>query len=158
MLPTSLVGLAWADDLRARVLAAPRRAQGRARALVRAALARMALLSLPVHAAPMAAAPLLVPLLFPAQGQEPVYVVAFLLPLGAVRLVASPVAFLVAWRGWLGWSVLLQGLLCAAALIAAGAGAWWGGVVGVAVLYAALASLVYAAYIVLGLRAVRAGA
>ncbi len=156
MLPTSLVGLAWADDLRARVLASA--AQGRARAVVQAALARMALLSLPVHAALMAATPLAVPALFPAQGQELVYVVAFLLPLGAVRLVASPVAFLAAWRGWLGWSLLLQGLLCAVALVAAVAGVWWGGVVGVAALYAALASLVYAAYIVLALRAVRPGA
>lgn len=152
MLPTSLLGLAWADDLRARVVA------GAGRAAVAAALVRMALLSLPVHAALMALAPAVVPWLFAAQGQDLVWVVLALAPLGAVRLVASPVAFLPAWRGWLGTSVLLQALLCAAALGAAVAGYWWRGVVGVAVLYAAAASLVYAAYIALALRAVRPAA
>lgn len=152
MLPTSLVGLAWADDLRARVVA------GAGRAVVAAALVRMALLSLLVHAALMALAPAVVPWLFAAQGQELVWVVLFLLPLGAVRLVASPVAFAAAWRGWLGASVLLQCLLCAAALGAAVAGYWWGGVVGVAALYAVAAAPVYAAYIALALRAVRPAA
>src|SRR5690606_3162434 len=61
MLPTSLVGLAWTDDLRARVVA------GAGRAALAAALARMALLSLPVHVALMALAPTVVPWLFPAQ-------------------------------------------------------------------------------------------
>lgn len=156
MLPTSLLGLAWADSLRARVIAADTAQQ--VRRTVRAALLRLALLSLPLHAALLVAAPQVVPWFFPALGQELVLVVCFLLPLGAVRLVANPVTFIPAWRGWLGTSVLLQALLCAAALAAATAGLWWGGVVGVAVLYAGAGALVYGVQIALALWLTRAQA
>lgn len=153
MLPTSLVGLAWADGLRARVVASGARDQ--ARAVVTAALRRMAGVSLPMHLAGALAAWWLLPWLFPAQGRELAMVVLILLPLGAVRMVASPVAFLPAWRGWLGWSLLGQCLLFTAAFGAALAGARWGAE-GVATAYAAAAICVYMGYIVCALRAVRA--
>src|SRR5690606_3122134 len=74
MLPTSLLGLAWADALRSRVVASA--ARGQAPGVVRGALVRLALLSVPVHLALLAAAPLAIPWLFPAQGPELVWVVA----------------------------------------------------------------------------------
>ena len=153
MLPTSLVGLAWADGLRAQVVASGSRDQ--AQAVVTAALRRMAGVSLPMHLAGAMAAWWLLPWLFPAQGRELAAVVLLLLPLGAVRMVASPVAFLPAWRGWLGWSLLGQCLLFTAAFGAALAGARWGAE-GVAMAYAAAAVCVYMGYIVCALRAVRA--
>ena len=153
MLPTSLVGLAWADGLRARVVASSARAQ--ARAVVVAALRRMAALSAGMHLAGALAAWLALPWLFPAQGRELAVVVLLLLPLGAVRMVASPVAFLPAWRGWLGLSLLGQCLLFGAALGAAVLGVRHGGVPGAAAAYAVSAACVYAGYIVCALRAVR---
>jgi len=153
MLPTSLVGLAWADGLRAQFVASG--ARGEAQAVVKAALRRMAGASLPMHLAGAMAAWWLLPWLFPAQGRELATVVLFLLPLGAVRMVASPVAFLPAWRGWLGLSLLGQCLLFTAAFGAALAGERWGAE-GVATAYAAAAICVYMGYIVCALRAVRA--
>ena len=153
MLPTSLVGLAWADGLRAQVVASGSRAQ--ARTVVTAALRRMAGVSLPMHLAGALAAWLLLPSLFPAQGRELAMVVLTLLPLGAIRMVASPVAFLPAWRGWLGLSLLGQCLLFTAAFGAVLASARWGAE-GVATAYAVAAACVYVGYIVCALRAVRA--
>lgn len=152
MLPTSLVGPAWADSLRARVVAQ----RSRASALVQAALRRMAGLSAGLHLAGGFVAWLALPWVFPAHGGELLAVVLLLLPLGAVRLVASPVAFTLAWRGWLGLSLLGQGLLFGAALGAAAVGIRLAGVAGVAAVYAATAACVYAGYIVCALRAVRA--
>jgi hypothetical protein len=152
MLPTSLVGLAWADGLRAQVVASGSRAQ--AREVVTAALRRMAGVSISMHLVGALAAWLLLPWLFPTLGHELALVVLLLLPLGTVRMVASPVAFLPAWRGWLGLSLLGQCLLFAAALGAALVGLRWGAA-GVATAYAAAATCIYVGYLVCALRAVR---
>lgn len=154
MLPTSLVGLAWADSLRSRVIAHSSRAA--ARALVVDALRRMAVWSAGMHLVGAWATWWVLPLLFPQQGSVLVAVVLLLLPLGAVRMVASPMAFLLAWRGWLGLSLLGQCLLFGAALGAAVIGGWYAGVSGVAAIYAVAAACVYVGYIWWGLRAVRA--
>ena len=93
--------------------------------------------------------------MFPAQGSVLVHMVMWLLPLGVVRLVASPLAFMLPWRGWLGLSLVGQCLLFACALLSV----WWvfpqGGLVGVAMAYACSAAVVYLGYIVTAMRAAR---
>ncbi|QNP47995.1 polysaccharide biosynthesis protein [Diaphorobacter aerolatus] len=153
MLPTSVFGLALADRLRARVVAL-----GRTRelpALVRLAIKRMTGLSLMVHAIGAIAVPWVLPWLFPAQGPVLVTMVLLLLPLGAIRLVASPLAFTLPWRGWLGWSLIGQCLLFACALLSVVLGLPVAGLGGVAAAYAISASLVYLAYLLASLKAIR---
>ena len=153
MLPTSLFGLALADRLRSRVVA-----QGAGTgliALLRQAIKRMAALSLGAHVVAALLVPLLLPLVFPQQGAVLVQMVMCLLPLGMIRLVASPLAFMLPWRGWLGLSLLGQCLLFACALL-------WvvlvfpiSGLIGVAMAYAISAAGVYLGYIVMAWAAAR---
>ncbi|MPN28010.1 hypothetical protein SDC9_175444 [bioreactor metagenome] len=154
MLPTSLFGLALADRLRSRVVAF---SLGSAlMALVGQAIRRMAGLSLGVHAVAAISVPLVLPLLFAAQGSVLVHMVMWLLPLGAIRLVASPLAFMLPWRGWWGASLMGQCLLFACALLSVLLVFPINGLVGVAIAYAASASVVYLGYVVMARRAARA--
>lgn len=153
MLPTSVFGLAMADRLRARAVAI-----GRTPALLpamRLALRRMTGLSIVTHAITALGVVLFLQHMFPAQGRELVTVVLFLLPLGAIRFVASPLAFVLPWRGWLGWSIAGQCLLFACALLSVLAGFPAAGLGGVATAYAVSASFVYLGYVCVTLRAVR---
>ncbi|MBF5003274.1 hypothetical protein [Diaphorobacter caeni] len=145
MLPTSLFGLALADRLRSRVVA-----QGIGSgltALLRQAVQRMMALSLGAHVIAALLVPLLLPLVFPQQGEVLVSMVMWLLPLGMVRLVASPLAFMLPWRGWLGLSLLGQCLLFACALLSVVLVFPISGLNGVAVAYAISAVGVYLGYI-----------
>lgn len=91
MLPTSVFGLALADRLRARVVSTG--LTPALRAVVHQAIRRMSGLSLVVHGVAALGAWWLLPFVFPAQGSALVTAVLVLLPLGAIRFVASPLAF-----------------------------------------------------------------
>ncbi|MBK6867861.1 MAG: hypothetical protein IPG98_08045 [Burkholderiales bacterium] len=155
MLPTSLFAPALADALRARVVAG--RTRGAARALVARVLPGMAGASVAVHALAWVVLPVLCAWFFAPQGRELVQAARLLLWLGALRLLISPLAFLLAWRGWVGLNLLGQSLLFAAALGAA----WWGvprgGVPAVAGGYALAAAGVYLGYLWASWRALQAG-
>lgn len=153
MLPTSVFGLAMADRLRARVVAVGRGAM--LLPMMRQSIRRMAGLSLATHAVAALGALALLSWVFPAQGPALVTVVLWLLPLGMVRFVASPLAFLLPWRGWLGLSLLGQCLLFACALLSVLAGFPLAGLDGVATVYAVSASFVYLGYVYAALKAVR---
>ena len=154
MLPTSLFGLALADRLRSRVVALSSNAD--LMALLRQAIKRMAGLSLAAHALAAVCVPLLLPLVFPSQGSVLVQMVMWLLPLGVIRLVASPLAFMLPWRGWLGWSLIGQCLLFACALLSVLLVFPISGLIGVAVAYAISAAGVYLGYLVMAWAAARA--
>ena len=154
MLPTSLFGLALADRLRSRVVALSSNAD--LMALLRQAIKRMAGLSLAAHALAAVCVPLLLPLVFPSQGAVLVQMVMWLLPLGVIRLVASPLAFMLPWRGWLGWSLIGQCLLFACALLSVLLVFPISGLIGVAVAYAISAAGVYLGYLVMAWAAARA--
>ena len=153
MLPTSVFGLALADRLRARVVST-----GLTPALctvVHQAIRRMSGLSLVVHGVAALGAWWLLPFVFPAQGSALVTAVLVLLPLGAIRFVASPLAFVLPWRGWLGLSLIGQCLLFACALCSVLLGFPSGGLMGVAAAYAISAAIVYLGYVYVVLAAVR---
>lgn len=154
MLPTSLFGLALADRLRSRVVALSSNAD--VMALLRQAIQRMVGLSLGAHALAAVGVPLLLPLVFPQQGQVLVLMVMCLLPLGVIRLVASPLAFMLPWRGWLGLSLIGQCLLFACALLSVLLVFPISGLPGVAVAYAISAACVYLGYIFVAWAAARA--
>lgn len=155
MLPTSLFAPALTDSLRARVVAG--RTRSAARALVARALPWMAVASVGVHALAWVLLPTLCAWFFAPQGPELVQAARLLLWLGVLRLLVSPLAFLLAWRGWVGLNLLGQSLLFAAALGAA----WWGvprgGVPAVAGGYALAAAGVYLGYLWTNWRAVQGG-
>ncbi len=153
MLPTSLLGPALADALRARVVAARTRAA--ARALVARVLPWMARGSLALHALAWALVPLLCAWFFAPQGPALAQAARVLLGLGALRLAISPLTFLLAWRGWVGLNLLGQALLFLAALAAAGWGARRGGVPAVAWSYTLAAAAIYLGYLWASLRALR---
>ncbi len=154
MLPTSVFGLALADRLRARVVA--QAAGADVHALIRQALKRMAALSLAVHVLAALLAPWLLPEFFPIQGALLVSMVWCLLPLGAIRLAASPLAFMLPWRGWLRASLLGQCMLFAVALLSVVLVFPPFGLIGMALAYALCAGGIYLWYIAMALKAARA--
>jgi len=156
MLPTSVFGLALADRLRARVVTIGLTVG--LRPVIHQALRRMMALSFAVHAGAALAVRFLLPLVFQVYDQTLVTMVMTLLPLGAVRLVASPLAFVLPWRGWLGLSLVGQCLLFACALLSVLWGFPAGGLTGVSVAYSVSAVFVYLGYVVTVLTAVRVAA
>ena len=93
--------------------------------------------------------------MFPQQGAVLAQMVMWLLPLGMIRLVASPLAFMLPWRGWLGLSLLGQCLLFACALLSVVLVFPISGLIGVAIAYAISAAGVYLGYIVMAWAAAR---
>ncbi|WP_313298101.1 hypothetical protein [Diaphorobacter sp.] len=154
MLPTSVFGLALADRLRARVVAAGRSGEG-VLDTVRQAILRMTGLSLAAHVMAWIVVTWVLPWVFPAQGDVLVRMVLVLLPLGFVRFVASPLAFLLPWRGWLTLSLLGQCLLFACAVLSVVLGFPRGGLTAVAAAYTISAIFVYLGYLLVSLKAVR---
>jgi O-antigen/teichoic acid export membrane protein len=155
MLPTSVFGLALADRLRARVVVIGLTAA--LHSFIRQALRRTMALSLAVHIIEALVALFFLPLLFPAYDDSFLIAVMVLLPLGVIRLVASPLAFVLTWRGWLGLSLLGQCLLFVCALLSVWVGLSLAGLTGVVVFYAISAALVYSGYILMVLKAVQVG-
>lgn len=146
MISTSLVGPAWADSLRSKVVASNSEIQ--TRIFVMKMLRHMICVSISLHIIGALIVYLLLPHLFPTYGQDLIFVVLLLLPLGAVRMVASPMAFLLAWRGWLGLSILGQVFLFLAALGAAIGGGYLANPASIAAIYTGLAGSVYLIYII----------
>jgi hypothetical protein len=153
MLPTSLFGLALTDRLRAHVVAIGKTAS--LPIMMHRTLKSMTMLSLATHALAAIAVFLLLPSIFPAQGSILITMIMLLLPLGVIRLVASPLAFMLPWRGWLGLSLFGQCLLFACALLSVMLGFSAAGLTGVAAAYTVSAACVYLGYVYAALRATR---
>lgn len=144
--PTSLFGPALTDWLRARTIQVPPGPALRAR--LRRALIAMVLLSLVVHGGLALALPALAGLAFPAQGPLLAPLAAWLMGVGAMRLVTSPLTFALPMRGWHRRNLAGQVALFAVATVATAVGLGVGGLPLVAVLYVAGSLLVYATYLV----------
>ena len=156
MLPTSVFGLALAERLRSRVVALG--PSGDVLGVIQLAIRRMTALSLAAHLLAAVLVPLLLPLVFPAQGRALVVMVMCLLPLGAIRLVASPLACMLPLRGWLLASLLGQIMLFGLAVSSVVLAYPIGGLTAVATVYALGAGGIYIWYIAMALKVARADA
>lgn len=143
--PTSLFGPALTDWLRARTIGLP--AGAAVRRLVARALAAMAALSLLVHAALVALMPLLADTAFAGAGAELVPVTRLLALVGALRLMTSPLTFVLPMRGWYAHNLGGQAALFTVATLATLAGIAGGGLVAVAELYLLGSGVVYLLYL-----------
>jgi hypothetical protein len=142
--PTSLLGPALTDWLRARIL--PRPWTANVRASLVTVLAWMIVLSLAAHAGLALVTPWIIGHAFAELGAVVTSVTLILLLVGAIRLVVSPWTFLLTLRGRHLRNLAGQVALCGVALIATSTGLRSGGLVDVAWLYAAGASGVYMLY------------
>lgn len=144
--PMSLFGPALTDWLRARLIGAA--ADQATRRRVGRALGWMATLSLAAHGVLALAMPWLVAVAFASYGAELVGVATVLLLAGAVRLVVSPLTFVLTLRGRYGRNLLGQTALAAVATLATLLGLTVGGsLASAAWLYAIGAVAVYAVYL-----------
>jgi O-antigen/teichoic acid export membrane protein len=144
--PTSLFGPALTDWLRARTItAAPGRELQRR---VGRALLAIALVSITVHLVLGVAMPWISAWVFPAQGPLLAPLAAWLLVVGSLRMVTSPITFALPLRGWHGRNLAGQVALFVSATGATVIGLGLGGLPLVVVLYTGASMLVYPLYLV----------